>query len=88
MLPAEGGRGRQDGDELRRDLLYVVRRKKDVRQNSINAFDAEPATDIGCDAEGCAYNNRGECEAVTVSITGRKATKCYDTECDSFRLRR
>jgi len=62
--------------------------RKMFGKNSVNAFDAEPATDIGCDAVSCTYNNRGECEAVTVSIAGRKATKCYDTECDSFRLRR
>ncbi|MBR4439897.1 MAG: DUF1540 domain-containing protein [Clostridia bacterium] len=57
-------------------------------RNSVNSFDAELATDVGCDAINCVHNENGGCTAVTVNIAGRKAMKCYDTECDSFRMRR
>lgn len=56
-------------------------------KNSMSAYEAEAATEIGCDAVNCVHNSNNVCTAGTVAIAGRKATKCYDTECDTFRMK-
>lgn len=57
-------------------------------KNSLNSAEAGEATEIGCDAVNCIHNNCNSCTASTISVAGRKAAKCFDTECDTFRMRR
>ena len=57
-------------------------------KNAMSAYEAEAATEIGCDVVNCVYNDHNVCSANTVGIAGRKAVKCYDTDCDTFRMRK
>lgn len=43
-------------------------------------------TDIGCDAENCAFNERGAvCGAGRIRVDGKSATTTGETSCSTFK---
>lgn len=40
---------------------------------------------IDCAVKNCAYNKECVCHADRVDICGNEATKCMDTECNTFK---
>lgn len=57
-------------------------------KNAMSAYETQSATEIRCDVVNCVHNEKNICTACAVSIAGRKASKCFDTECDTFRMRK
>lgn len=53
-------------------------------QNSLYGT-ADLETEISCDVETCAYNEKGSCSARNVSVCGGGAGDCRCTSCGTFK---
>ena len=49
------------------------------------AGEADPATDIHCEAKECKYNEQCKCHAGKISVEGSNACRCESTDCATFK---
>jgi len=61
--------------------------REDSVQNMSDSSQAEPETEIECDARECVYNEDKECTASEIHVSGDGASECEETECHTFRMK-
>lgn len=63
-----------------------VERRESV-SNSCGCGSATPHIQVECKACECTFNKEERCDAEEITIAGRNACKCSDTECGSFSVK-
>ena len=58
--------------------------RKENASNSCGCGSATPHIQVECKACECTFNKEERSDAEEITITGRNACKCSDTECGSF----
>ena len=66
------------------DCAYTCCASYIDKASGIKAENSCCRTNVDCSAENCIHNYKGDCAAERITVSGKYAHQCDDTQCSSF----